>query len=646
MSSCTSDDLATEAPQPKVNNTVTLTTTISLDGSAQTRALTSAGVKTFAKDDKIALIYTTSNGETVNIVSDPITAENIFDDGKKAKVIFDGLSGNPEADQDARLIYPAAMAKTTIDASAKINDDNTIDFSKLAVQDGTLASLADNLDLCTWDGQLNELQPEFDTSKLNFDNMPNLTNRLTIGEFTIKDGGGANITDNFDLLTINDGVNTYRVNGGNGFSSSAPIYVAMIPVSGKDITFSAIKTTQTTAYVKTVTGKTLNAGNMYPINLTMTQEAVNLAAIDTDFEAQDGDILLGTLGTNVKISIAAGATVTLNDVNINMKDDGTAKWDTGSHAGITCLGDATIILEGTNKVQGFASNYPGIQVAHNDSGEEFTLTINGDGSLEATGTYNGAGIGSARNAICGNITISGGTIATQGVNFGAGIGTGYKGQCGDITISGGSIEAKGNLGIGCTRDGSCGNITIIGGSIKAVSKNGNVGIGSGESINQNSVCGNITISGGTVTVTGIIGSGFGNNTFISKCGNITISGGTVTATSSSSRCPGIGSSGNFTKSLSECGDITITTDITMVVSTRGELAPFGIGKGYGSFSYCGKIKFGEATVYSGDNTSTNPVTSGSWSPNPIAIGNYGGLSFSISTKTNTDDTWTLSPYNE
>ena len=37
---CTSEELAKEAPQPKIdNNTVTLTTTISLDGSASTRAL-------------------------------------------------------------------------------------------------------------------------------------------------------------------------------------------------------------------------------------------------------------------------------------------------------------------------------------------------------------------------------------------------------------------------------------------------------------------------------------------------------------------------------------------------------------------------------------------------------------------------------
>ena len=44
MSSCTSDDLTTEAPQPKVNNTVTLTTTISLGDGEATRALDGNGI--------------------------------------------------------------------------------------------------------------------------------------------------------------------------------------------------------------------------------------------------------------------------------------------------------------------------------------------------------------------------------------------------------------------------------------------------------------------------------------------------------------------------------------------------------------------------------------------------------------------------
>ena len=47
------------------------------------------------------------------------------------------------------------------------------------------------------------------------------------------------------------------------------------------------------------------------------QSVVNLAGVTTDTVIQDGQTLTGTLGTNVKISIADGATVTLDGVSIN-----------------------------------------------------------------------------------------------------------------------------------------------------------------------------------------------------------------------------------------------------------------------------------------------------------------------------------------
>jgi len=73
----------------------------------------------------------------------------------------------------------------------------------------------------------------------------------------------------------------------------------------------------------------------------------------------------------VKISIAAGATVTLSGVTINGTNSVSCWW-----AGLNCLGDATIILADgtTNSVKGFYENYPGIHVP---SGK--TLTIQGTG---------------------------------------------------------------------------------------------------------------------------------------------------------------------------------------------------------------------------------------------------------------------------
>ena len=44
---------------------------------------------------------------------------------------------------------------------------------------------------------------------------------------------------------------------------------------------------------------------------------VNLSNLTADYEAQNGETLTGTLDAKVQISIAAGATVTLDDVTIN-----------------------------------------------------------------------------------------------------------------------------------------------------------------------------------------------------------------------------------------------------------------------------------------------------------------------------------------
>ena len=242
----------------------------------------------------------------------------------------------------------------------------------------------------------------------------------------------------------------------------------------------------------------------YPAGVT------NLALITENTTFSDGAILSGILGANVKISIAAGATVTLRDVTINGINSNSCLW-----AGINCEGNATLILKGTNKVKGFYEYYPGIQAAHNGtgSGDEYTLTIRGDGSLTASSNGLGAGIGSGRcgyssgslttiDAPCGNINIQGGTITATGGEDAAGIGAATRSSCGNITISGGTITATGGeyaAGIGSGRSdfidmrpSSCGNITISGAHVTATKGGGSpnsIGKGNGAS------CGTVTIGG-------------------------------------------------------------------------------------------------------------------------------------------------------
>ena len=473
MTGCSSSDDLTDNTQPQqsgtTGNTVTLTTTVNL-GDNGTRALAANGVKTFAVGETMAIYYYKNKGKDhEKAVSAPLTAGDITNGGKSATFTF--TLDNPYKEQSVVYTYPAAMA----------NADFTPNYDALYNnQDGTLATLASNFDFCTgsrlWDGE----------------NLPSLTleNQLAILAITLKDEAGtSDITSGTTKLTVSDGTNTYNVNRS---VAEGPIYVAIRPTTSANINIEAISGSQ--GYYKNLTTKTYEAGNGYPVSWRMTQGA-NLSLLTAAYTAQNGDKLTGTLGSNVKISIADGATVTLKNADIN--GSGTLS---GDYAGITCEGNATITLEGTNTLKGFQKDYPGIYVPENK-----TLTIQGTGSLDATGGINAAGIGSGWEfggaAHAGDITISGGTITATGGNSGAGIGSGYNGStCGNITISGGTITATGSnslyggAGIGSGRTGSCGNINITSGVTKVTATKGpeanSIGAGAGGS------CGTVTIEEG------------------------------------------------------------------------------------------------------------------------------------------------------
>ena len=196
---------------------------------------------------------------------------------------------------------------------------------------------------------------------------------------------------------------------------------------------------------------------VYPAPAGLT---LDLATVTEATTVEDGYTVTGALaeGVNVKISIAAGATVTLDGVTINGEDDDSYNW-----AGINCLGDATIILKDgtTNTVKGFYEEYPGIHVPQNN-----TLTIQGSGSLTASSNGWGAGIGGGYKINCGNIVIAGGNITATGGGSSAGIGSGEYGSCGTITITDGVTSVTATKGddadysIGAGNDGSCGTVTI------------------------------------------------------------------------------------------------------------------------------------------------------------------------------------------
>ena len=278
--------------------------------------------------------------------------------------------------------------------------------------------------------------------------------------------------------------------------------------------------------VKSVTATT-DAGAAAP-----TGNIVDLATLTAAYEAQDGDVLTGTLGANVKISIADGATVTLDGVTINGVND-NYEW-----AGLNCLGDATIVLKdgSENTVKGFYEDYPGIFVPE---GKRLIIKggTEGTGKLTAspfdgggTDTSYGAGIGGGYTIACGDISIEGGVITATGGYQAAGIGSGYNATCGNISITGGDITATGGdcaAGIGGGSITSCGNITITGGDITATGGSEAPGIGSG----YDGSCGNITIANTVTKVTATNGSYAPNSIgagAYGTCGTITIGGDATT----------------------------------------------------------------------------------------------------------------------
>ena len=286
-------------------------------------------------------------------------------------------------------------------------------------------------------------------------------NQQAIVKFSLKQPDGTTPLP-VTSLTVNVGSTTYNVTPP---AASSDIYVAVKKTSNKTVTLRATDGTDFFRYEKT--GVSFAVGKYYAIGVKMF--SLNLSTLTSDFTAQDGDVLTGSLNGNYKVSIADGATVTLGGVTINGTNDYSYKW-----AGITCLGDATIVLADgtTNSVKGFVDYHPGILPAVGK-----TLTIEGTGSLTASSNGKAAGIGSGKIS-CGNIHIKSGTINAMGGMASAGIGSGNNEDvtCGTITISGGNVTAIGgesSAAIGCGMGGNCGNILIEGGTIVATAADSN-----------------------------------------------------------------------------------------------------------------------------------------------------------------------------
>ena len=498
--------------------------------------------------DEIALIH--------NGVKDVATVKTVNADGSAT---IAGIITKAENEAGVELVYPSALV-TSVTSDGNPVFDNDL-WERISTQDGTLKYIQDNLDFRRAKGQLS-----VNETSATLKEAATMKSMHAIWKLTLQNDAEtpAALSAKQVSVQLTADVPILRARTAELTTPISSFYLAMEPFPVAPITILATVDEDTYSYVKE--GVALEAGKYYQSTVTMAKAATDLSKLTADYTVKNGETLTGTLAGNYKISIAAGATVTLDGVTINGANSGDFKW-----AGITCEGDATIILkdETTNKVTGFSAEYPGIYVPSGN-----TLTIKGEtkgtGSLNASSNGNGAGIGGGYgNSInCGNIVIEGGDITATGSSYAAGIGSASNTTCGSITISGGTITANG----------------------------GEYAAGIGTGYGDSASCGDITISGGTVTATGgENGAGIGTGKS-GSCYNITISGGTVSATGGE-YAAGIGSGINW----ADCGNITITTGVTQVTVTKGNEAPNSIGPGYKAT--CGTITIGGAVV---DPISTSP----------------------------------------
>ena len=605
MTGCSNND---ELQQPEsVKRTVTLTTTVSLDGGAGTRALdVSTGVKTFAVDDQISFVYKNTSDETKLAVSEKLTQSDISADGKTA-TIYVALE-DPATDSQLRMIYPATMANIPMSTSASIDDAGTINLEALqSAQQGYEGEL-DYYDLAVYDGTLNGYALPASVT---------LANKLAICAFTIKNADGTqDITTTITNLTISDGTYTYSIGRSNLIS---PIYVAMMPVDDANIEMTATDG-DGQHYAKSLTNITYAANNIYPLAMRMTEsfKTYSTLPVGTHLNVGDQIDLLNEFNINGDVEQLSSSNAPYTLVRANVEGntvteaaDGTLyvfKDKNGTFYGKDVNLRASAASDGIF-VSGFYApmqsytmlshvNLANVTTAYTAQtydclygtlGSEVQISIAdnavvwlGGVSINADGTMTGeyAGI-----TCLGNATIN---LADGTTNTVRGMADDYSGIF--VPHNDTDEDDEGDEGDEYT-------LTIRGtGTLNAFGGQNSAGIGA----NSRYDSGNIVIAGGIINATGGenaagIGSGFISSSQTNFCGDITISGGTITA-NGGNYAAGIGSA-----EYGSCGSIEITTGVTKVTATKGSGAPNSIGPGQNGS--CNSVTIGDTQYWGWVSTS-------------------------------------------
>ena len=403
---------------------IPFTATISIGEGGTTRALTESGTTltaSWAKGEKVALIH--------NGVSDEMEVASVS--GGKATITGE-ITGEITGSNDVTIIYPATAAKGTT---------GQVKGNLLKTQEGTLAAVSEKYDVRKGSGTLTVAAG---TATLTDD--VEMENQFAVWKLTVP------TAKNLCILADNETIAGATLIGEQGteFTVAVPV------VTSKTITVVA-NDDDNNCYYYNKSGISLTAGQYY-------RSAPAMTTLGTDKTAEGG--VYKITGTHSRIgnsvTIPAGKTAVLSGATFS-----------GNH--ISCSGDATIILMGSNN----SIEESGYSPAIRPGGSGTTLTITGTGSLTATGGINNPGIGPSFNGTnggtCGDIIICGGTIDVTGgqsssqYTGGAGIGTGTKGTCGNITITTGVTSVTARKGSNNSYNGAIHSIGYGGRSSSAVS---------------------------------------------------------------------------------------------------------------------------------------------------------------------------------
>lgn len=284
LAACSGSDDAIEntTPQQSPTGKVMLSGTLSMNGDAATRSVAADGTVTaLTSGDKVYIYYkTTSN--TWSEVEATISGTNINGDAE-----FSVEVENPANTGEIKFIYPADRA---------IKNQNTQGYTTTGIEEqlGTIDDInSKNLDVAVGNSYM---MVTGDVARIQNNDKIVLQNQLCICKFNMKNAeGSANLS--VSELTISDETNSYTV---TPTSATNELYVAMLPVSNKEFTFTATgsdpgitytklnnvtlgtvtsdnvgdvfdadgniysgETISTPTYTKTYNGVTLSAGDMY-----------------------------------------------------------------------------------------------------------------------------------------------------------------------------------------------------------------------------------------------------------------------------------------------------------------------------------------------------------------------------------------------